>query len=1102
LSHLSPTVSSWLVPGCFLVSGVAGLIYEIVWLRIIDTVIGSAPFAVATVLSVFMGGLALGSYVAGRSVDRISSRKRLLFLYAVFELCIAFYALILPFLAGSMRPLYRLLYDPMLHQFWCYQALAFLGCTLILIVPASLMGATLPILCRYYVRHLSHVGARTGWLYGLNTVGGAVGAVLCGFILVKSAGVWGTLGIAAGLNVLVGVSCLLLSKHPSDGHDNETASLDPSTREPLPRKTGCATHFQPDGDHGRQSTWVLILFFSSGFCALAYEVFWTRLLGLIVGPTTYSFTLVVSTFIMGLAIGSLLFGRLADRVRDAFLWLIITQVCASLSALLVSHVIGNSPFFFAKLIYGLHGSFPLLIFVQSLVLGLILVTPTLFLGAAFPLVNKIHVQSMADLGASLGKAYALNTLGAILGSFTAGFLLIPLLGKENGLRLVLLIQFSAAALALFLTGKGLRRRARVRLSGACMILMFFVLLWNFPSWQPDLLSRGWYRDFKPIEGVLHRAGWLDALWNGPDWLAKQRQGLEVVFYGEGIGGFTTVEKEITSLGTEEYAMFNSGKADASSHGDRSTQTLSAHIPLLFHPGALNVMVLGLASGMTAGEVLLYPIKRLDMVEINEEVVKACRSFFKPWNTDCLNDPRSRLIVQDGRNHLAMTHEKYDVIISEPSNPWMSGLAKLFSRDFFQLAKERLHEHGMFAQWIQSYEMDWETFSLLGRTFAGVFPNGALFKVGPVDYLLLGFAGSRGLDWQHARERLRFARKSTNVTFPGVDFLVHLLLTEDLVHLFGSGPVHTDNRPHLEFAAPLKLYTGRMDMDRAIGGRRRLSADTLQKLEAHTDPDTLLDLIEFSASAHVPVFNLIRLDHLRPAQRERYREVVTGYCNRVLVPSYGIFVDPTLKRSCAETQMETIRKRISIHDSLPSDHYNLALALAAADHGEEAVEELEKTISMDPMHEPGHLALGLLMAETGKFEEAARHLETAISLSPQKTELYKYLGMIDMRRGAYQKAVSHLSRAQKHAPDDPEILGELGVAHRKSGHNGQAIALLTKALTRNPRDAALCYQLGMAFLQSGEKAKAAEQFSAAVQWNPDDKESRYRLNVTKERPESH
>ena len=188
-----------------------------------------------------------------------------------------------------------------------------------------------------------------------------------------------------------------------------------------------------------------------------------------------------------------------------------------------------------------------------------------------------------------------------------------------------------------------------------------------------------------------------------------------------------MERETTSLGRVEFAMFNSGKADASSHGDRSTQTLFAHIPMLFHPEAKNVMLLGLASGMTAGEILLYPVERLDVLEISRSVATACHDYFSPWNNNCLEDPRLHLMIQDGRNHLALSRQRYDVIVSEPSNPWMAGLGNLYTREFFQLARKRLTAQGFFAQWVQAYEMDEETFSLLGRTFTSVFNHSALIK---------------------------------------------------------------------------------------------------------------------------------------------------------------------------------------------------------------------------------------------------------------------------------------------------------------------------------------------------------------------------------------
>jgi len=304
-------------------------------------------------------------------------------------------------------------------------------------------------------------------------------------------------------------------------------------------------------------------------------------------------------------------------------------------------------------------------------------------------------------------------------------------------------------------------------------------------------------------------------------------------------------------------LLNSGKPDASSHGDRTTQTLLAHVPLLFHPKPEKVMVLGLASGMTPGEVLLYPVKRLDVLEISEQVVEACELFFAPWNNACLSDPRTRLVVQDGRNHLALTQEKYDVIISEPSNPWMAGLANLYTLEFFQVVKGRLRERGIFAQWIHTYEMDWNTFALVGRTFSEAFTNGILMKMSGGDYLLLGFSDQNGLDWKTAEKNVKYARASSNVSFHNPGFLVHLIVTEDLSKLFGSGRLHTDNKPNLEFAAPKQLYGNDVDLGEIDAERFWLSPQTRNAIQANSDADSFLDFVEFAASAHsVSFYNIL------------------------------------------------------------------------------------------------------------------------------------------------------------------------------------------------------------------------------------------------------
>jgi spermidine synthase len=1064
---------SVLISVCFFLSGAAGLIYEVLWERLIEIkVIGSAPFSVAIVLSVFMAGLAAGSYLAGKYADRFSSKSELLAFYGKIEVGVGLYALALPFLIEATVPFYRIIYDPLLTYFWCYHILTFLGCALLLIIPASLMGATLPVLCRFYVTHLDHLGTRTGWLYGINTVGAALGSLLCGFILLKNLGLWPTLVIASATNLIVGAFCIILSKRKNIFKANKVKiTRRKSSRLPKSSEDNFLVN-----NSSRETNWALLIFTLSGFCSLSYEVFWERLLGLIVGPTSYSFTLIISTFIIGLALGSMIFGRIADRIKNIFILLIITQVCASAMALMVSQLLGNSQFLFAKLIHTFHNSFSTIVLIQTLILFGILVWPTLFLGAAFPLVNRICIRSMDDMGKSLGTAYALNTIGSILGSFAAGYILIPILGKEDGLRLVIMFQFAGTVLAfLFAQISVPRRIAGAGLAFSCLLLLFY-----FPSWQGDQLSRGWYRDFESIEDKLSRTGWIDALLHGTDIIAGHRKGLEVVYYGEGLGGFTTVEKEINSLGTVEYAMFNSGKADASSHGDRSTQALSAHIPLLFHPDPKNIMVLGLASGMTSGEVLLYPVEKLDIVEINEQVVKSCRKFFAPWNNDCLADPRTRLILQDGRNHLNLTDEKYDVIISEPSNPWMAGLANLFTVDFFQMVKTHLNEKGFFAQWIQAYEMDWDTFCLLGRTFAQVFPDAALIKIGPVDYLLLGTVNSEGLDWQIAKKNLAFARHSKNVVFPGVDFLVHLILTEDLPSLFGPGPIHTDNRPRLEFTAPLKLFSGTLNIDKAVADNRRgLSSDTLRMREKSSNTDILLDLIEFSASANVPTFNLVRYRELKPEQKERYKKAVMNFCNCVQLPSYDIFEDIELKRYCAALQVDKIRQKVLTKETTASDHYNLGISLIAAGQEEEATGEFRKTLSIDPLQEDGYTALGLLLAKSGKLDEAAECFSNAIKISPTRMTPYKYMGMVDLRRGKSEQAVSNLSKAAMIQPDDPEVHSELGLAYLYRGEYSEAITSLSLALEKNPGDAEVHHNLAVAYRKMGDIPKAEEHFSAEL-----------------------
>ncbi|UCG63464.1 MAG: fused MFS/spermidine synthase [Deltaproteobacteria bacterium] len=1093
--HGQPTGQhkAWLSPlilSCFFLSGVAGLIYEVLWVRMIDKVIGSAPFAVATVLAVFMGGLALGSYLAGTYIDRVRSKGNLLLVYGAAEVVIGMYGLLLPLLITMVKPIYVVAYNSLFQYFWAYQAFTFLGCSLLLIVPTTLMGVTLPVLCRFYVTHLDHVGARTGRLYGINTVGAAVGALLCGFFLINAIGVWGSLFVAGAVNLLVGFLCILLGRgwlalglQAWEQHRVSPEKPKPSVAE-KPRDP--------------MATWALCIFALSGFSSMAYEVIWTRLLALIIGPTTYSFTLVIATFIIGLALGSILFGWLGDRVKALLPLLAGTQLAAACLALLVSQFFGNSQFFFTKLIYTFEDHFEAMMLVQFMVVFFILLAPTVLLGATFPLVNRIYARSLPVIGKSIGTAYALNTIGAILGSLVAGFMLIPFLGKEGGLRLVMVLQFGLALTALVSLGARTKKRPRHWLLLSATAVVGLVLFLHVPSWNRQLLSLGRYRDYEDAETYLAATSWLQALYRGPKVLLEHEAMPEIVFYGDGIGGFTTVEKVTDELGTDQYALRNSGKPDASSHGDRATQTLLAHIPLLFHPDPERVMVLGLASGMTAGEVLHYPVRQLDVLEINDQAVKAS-GFFTPWNNACLTDPRTRLIVQDGRNHLALTRERYDVISSEPSNPWMAGLANLFTLEFFETVRDRLREHGIFVQWIHSYEMDWSTFALAGRTFAKVFPHSLLMTTmpwEPGDYLLVGFSGQRVPSLDVARKNMKYAQRSRNISLTEPRLLFHLIITEDLNGFFGPGPLHTDNWPRLEFAAPKQLHLVDLSIEKAMTEGRWLSPQTRSIIDAGNPMDTLLDLVEFSATSYSddPPFGVIDLDDATPSQKERYLSIVKRYCSQTFVDDYEIFQSHEVKEGCATIQAVKLGRHIALNPDDAKAYSGLGFALLAMGKVDEAIQALQRAASLSPFDFAARNNLGAAFARLGRYEEAIAHFSEAVRIKPKEAEVRYNLGAALVRLGRYEEAVSHLSEALRINPHDAGAHHNLGVALTNLERYEEAIAHFSEALHMNPDDAEIHNNLGAALALHGKLKEAIAHFSEAVRINPDFTEAHNKLEL--------
>lgn len=1054
---------------CFFSSGISGLIYQILWTRMIVKVIGGAPFAISIILTVFMGGLGLGAYLVSKFIDRIKEPGKLLKMYGLLELVIGIYAGAVPLLLKVFLPLYSMLYNQLYHHYIIYNLLTFLGVFIILCIPVICMGATLPILCQFYVSSLSHLGTHVGRLYGLNTIGAAFGALLCGFWLIEVMGVTYTLLFAVTINSLIGLFCIFISPNLSaiETISNEKISEDISGKAFKKQSVQEKSLLSTPKDNGKPRiagmslsltlNGALAIFAVSGFCAMAYEVIWTKLLGLIVGPTTYSFTIVLVTFILGLGLGSIIFGWLADKVKQPIWLLITTQVASALLVLVVSQLLGNSQFFFAKLIFNFQNHFTLLNFTKAAVLFFFMVLPTLCLGATFPLVGKIYTQSASMVGSSLGFAYMVNTVGAVLGSFCAGFLLIPLVGKEKGLSLViglqLLIPLVVALIILVKNREGILKKSFL----FAAMLVGLVLCFYLPVWNRHGLSQGKYHRFESYKAALQRYGWWKSLIHGYEIMDQLVSG-ELVYYGDGIGGFTTVTEYTNALGREDYSLSNSGKADASSFGDMPTQTLSAHFPMLLHPHPKTVMVLGLASGITSGEVLLYPVDKLDILEISNEVV-AASNFFRPWNNNVLTDPRTKMIVQDGRAHLQLTNQKYDVIISEPSNPWMAGLSALFTYDFFSLAKNSLNDEGVFGQFIHGYQMDWPTFALVGRTFAQAFPNNLLVTTNlGTDYLMIGFKDkSHTQALANTDRKFEYIRNFKNVDLSDTKLLYMFIVSEDMQKLFGAGEIHSDASPRLEYMAPKVMYADDPMIHKNILANAWVSPDT-EKIfnEIINSIDQQLNFLAYAISVHLDIHSITCPAGASLQQKARFLNLIDKYC------SDNILTEPfrsvELNQRCISTQIEKVKRNINIMPDKSRSYKFLADQFQARGEWDNSIIYYSKSLQISPDNALAREGLAASLCHQGRIDKCIAEYRETLRLIPNlRTSLNNLSWALsttwDQKNRNAIEAVKLAEQVCKETDyENPFSLDTLAAAYAAVGRYSDAVRTAQKALALVPESA--------------------------------------------------
>ncbi|MBN1334987.1 MAG: fused MFS/spermidine synthase [Deltaproteobacteria bacterium] len=778
----------WGLLPLFLLSGATSLVYETLWGRELHLVFGTSQVAIATVLAAFMGGLSLGGFLMSRLADRIRRPVRV---YGLLEGGIGLYALAFPVLLKSIVPFYLGFWrwlEPSPTVFSAFQALL---AGLLLLVPTTCMGATLPLLARFATTRLSLAGHRVGLLYGVNTAGAVLGTFLAGFVLLPYLGLDATTSIAAAGNLVLFAGALLLSWRTEQGTALEVEADAVDSGAPADRS-------------------VLLVAGLAGFASLAYELAWFRLLTLTFGGSAYAFSTMLLAFLVGIAAGGWAGGPLADRTVTragragglALLAGLQVGVAALSAATMWSW--GQLPYVYVDLYTAVENA-PIMFWPAQCLLAVVLMAPAaLLMGATFPLAVRTFVGDPDRLGGPVGQVYAVNTVGGILGSVAAAFLLLPHLQVTGSVLAAGGVNLAGALVALAASWRARTRptgavRRRTALAGIGIVALGALALLKPPPWDPLLMTSGMYKYVADISIRTREHIYQYAV--AP---------YDLLYYAEGLSSVVTVAR---NRKTGNVWLANNGKVDASSTSDMPTQILVGHLPLLLRPDARRACVVGLASGVTLGAVTRHPdLVSIEMVELEPAVFTASR-FFDHVNHRPLEDPRVRPVVNDARNHVFLAKPgAWDAVISEPSNPWLTGVSNLFTREFFSAGRERLTPGGVWSQWIQVYGMGIEELRSLLATMRAVFPHVAVFAtIEDADLVILGSDAPLVLDPDRVQailaERPGVAEDLENIGIHDAwDLLTFHQMDESTLDAFVQGAtLNTDDNMLVEFAAPRRLY---------------------------------------------------------------------------------------------------------------------------------------------------------------------------------------------------------------------------------------------------------------------------------------------------------
>jgi spermidine synthase len=800
-------------------------------------------------------------------------------------------------------------------------------------------------------------------------------------VLIPTFGVWTSQLLAAGVNVGIGCAAIALSaRFPGGRMAARTAEAGAAIADDAPPPLSPAERLGARLAYAGAAV--------SGLCALALEVLWTRAVSIAVGTTTYSFTVMLVSFLTGIWLGSWL--HAAVRIRNLVIHVQLGVVLLVIGAASVgaSLLIPRLPDLVVQLNVWLYGVETRILPGATLLGGfIVMLLPCIFMGIAFPLSGKARARLGAGFGRSTGDTFGWNTLGSVLGSLLAGFVLIPSLGLQRGMLLAagLYMAYGCFVLAapLVLAAETKRRFRVPAVASACVVaaaalsLPVWMSAWdvrNLGSFQNNQLNR-----YVSDSGDVNVRARLDEA--------------VVLHYGEGRVSTVSV---VDMAG--DWALLVNGKAVAADGpNDIRIQLMLGHVPLLMHPGPTKALVVGMGTGYTLGSVTAHgSLDQVTLVEIEPAILEA-RPFFASVNGDPLADPRLEVEIQDGRNYLKTTSQRFDVITADPIHPWNAGSGYLFTREYYTTVREVLEPQGIMCQWLPIYGLSIENYKSIVSTFGSVFPETMLWQIG-YDTLLIGSAEPFSVDFAELERRLqeltvRAQLEEIGLTDPHA-FMAELGLDPGASADYAQGGiVNTDDNLYLEFAAPFSIGTGEIaensHLINSYRARPYLDGRFLQAPEAEREI----------------------LDRHRRAKRATVRVRFSGAAARRKAQDFRQILEALPGYRPAELQLSKTLVAIALEELKAR---RLRPALQAA----------EEARALDPRSAAAHRVLGLALVRVQRHDDAIAHLERSLSLRPGRWRALAHLSRAFEGAGRPQEAEEALRAAIAINPHNPRLAARL------------------------------------------------------------------------------